>query len=364
MSSPQVLRILRKDAPDEHLLVHITSAGRTPKPLDLKLIGTDNQALYATSIRDSSTKALQSAQFLGSIDEWKATLAFVLLHHRPEGTLPEYLKGVEIVAEIAASKFTITIRKIVGGITQSLGRVELLQASDDEATDFFDWASAAAASSDQLREQLQFQTTASTEQQDEIERLKAELERLVEAKKQHEQELLTKFAALLNEKKLKIRDQQRLLSHAKVDPDAAEDVKTSRAKSHVGTSSRAKRKVVDEDEDVEDGEQTPPPSGEETEEETEDEHEHEHEHEHEQEGISSFAPPRSASQASSRTSAAPHVQQSEAHMDVDNDAPLPPRRELPFSMPSKQKSGPAPPSSADQKTLQDEDEGESTDDEL
>jgi len=56
---------------------------------------------------------------------------------------------------------------------------------------------------------------------------------------------LKKFAALLNSKKLKIRDQQRLLAHAKIDPKAAADVQQKRSKPgrEAGISRTAKRKA-------------------------------------------------------------------------------------------------------------------------
>lgn len=44
----------------------------------------------------------------------------------------------------------------------------------------------------------------------------------MEAKSQHENQLLANFAQLLNEKKLKIRNQQRLLASATADPTKGE----------------------------------------------------------------------------------------------------------------------------------------------
>lgn len=51
----------------------------------------------------------------------------------------------------------------------------------------------------------------------------------MKAKKSHQDEMLRKFAALLNTKKLKIRDQQRLLAHARVDPGAADQIQQARS---------------------------------------------------------------------------------------------------------------------------------------
>ena len=52
-----------------------------------------------------------------------------------------------------------------------------------------------------------------------MQQLKKQLEELTKAKAQHEHSLVANFAQLLNEKKLKIRNQQRLLASATVDPD-------------------------------------------------------------------------------------------------------------------------------------------------
>lgn len=355
MSSPQVLRIAKKNG-DGHLLVYITPEG---KPLDLKLTGSDAvEKLFTNSIKESETKKCQSNNYSGSLAEWNSILAFVLLHRRPDGPLPEHLKGVDIVGEIVKSTFTITIRKIVGAITQTLGRVELRQKKDEE-TDLFDWIDAAAASSDHLRTQLQEFQTSSTEQQDEIARLKAELDELTKAKHDHEKELLSKCAALLNEKKLKIRDQQRLLSHSKVDPDVAENVKSERSKDPVSRkagSSRSKRKAKDEEVDrpmtEDDEEQTPAASDVETADEDEGDEDDEED--------GGFAPAPAASQTSTTQMTTARASRSQASQRVEIDEELPPARALPF----KSKTGrPTPPASSSTKPVAEE-EDEETDDEL
>lgn len=96
---------------------------------------------------------------------------------------------------------------------------------------------------DALANQLSGLQTSVSEQQQEIAELKAQLDDLVEAKKNHEKELYRKFAALLNSKKLKIRDQQRLLAQAKVDPKAASQISHARSPSgHKPTTSRSSKR--------------------------------------------------------------------------------------------------------------------------
>ena len=97
-----------------------------------------------------------------------------------------------------------------------------------------------------LENEVQDLTNKYEEQGKTIQKLTQQLDDLIEAKKQHETSLLEKFRELLNAKKLKIRDQQRLLAGAKVDPQTAAQVHNSRHPSapRTPTASRpAKRKA-------------------------------------------------------------------------------------------------------------------------
>lgn len=93
----------------------------------------------------------------------------------------------------------------------------------------------------------------------ETKKLKDELEDLTKLKKAHENSLIEKFSLLLNEKKLKIRDQQRLLAGATVDPARLEAIEQSRSNARSrspGPSRAGKRKagnVVKDDSDTDDG---------------------------------------------------------------------------------------------------------------
>jgi hypothetical protein len=77
-----------------------------------------------------------------------------------------------------------------------------------------------------------------------IDKLNAQLKDFVKTKDEQEKVMLKQFMALLNEKKRKIRDQQRLLSTAKVDRTAATSVQSSRETSRkAGPSREIKRKA-------------------------------------------------------------------------------------------------------------------------
>ena len=109
--------------------------------------------------------------------------------------------------------------------------------------------------SDTLETSIQNLTSQLTEQKQTIDKLEQQLEDLIQAKKAHEEELLGKFALLLNEKKLKIREQQRLLAGAKIDRNAAKKVGRAKevAKGRTPEASRkGKRKVDVKDEEPED----------------------------------------------------------------------------------------------------------------
>jgi len=83
--------------------------------------------------------------------------------------------------------------------------------------ELFDWNLIAANDRDNAERRVQDLQQRLDEQQKTLNKLNAQLQELVEAKKRHEDELLEKFRHLLNSKKAKIRDQMRLLSTAKVD---------------------------------------------------------------------------------------------------------------------------------------------------
>ena len=341
-----ILRLKRTDKPNEHLLLHVSSQQRG---LNLKLVGTEHEHLYHAKLRgDSDLKATQSNQFTGNLEEFKDVLRYALLHDRPDGPLPDSLQGLETVAAISGKALTVTVRKNIGGITQRLASIKLEQDDEREEVSAFEWVDEAVATTDTLRSTLEGLQTEITGQRDQIARLSQQLDDLVKAKKEHEDELLKKFAALLNAKKLKIRDQQRLLKGAKIDPEAAEemdDIRQSRRKDQTLRSSKRKSEhehAESDDEDAFENEEqhpqdTPPASDEEDAD--------------DDDLDGPMAPqPVSTSQGRSGTYRATNGDGGE-QMDVEEEAP--PRRELPFQRKSAQ-----PAHSAD-----DEDEDE-TDEEL
>ena len=156
------------------------------------------------------------------------------------------MEKLEIVATIAGETLAIHFRNNISGITQKLGEI-LLKQDDAQEIDAISWAGTAVLRSTHLEAEVGGLTIKYDEQAKTMENLNKQLEDLILAKQQHENALLEKFRELLNEKKIKIRDQQRLLkgyTNGTADPESAKQLKTSRqtSKSYSPIASRAKKR--------------------------------------------------------------------------------------------------------------------------
>ena len=341
MALKHVLRVRRTDGSPDHLLVNVTQASKT-RPLDLKLVATDHVHLYHGATKSNNLVALQASKYNGDEDEWKQVLTCTLLQQRPDANL-DASQSLEVVAAVNGETCTLTLRNNIGGITSRLGAINLTQDDEREEISAFEWVDTAAAASDDLRSELVTLHSSLESQQAQVTKLTAQLDELVKARKEHEEQLLRKCAVLLDSKRAKIREQQRELN-------AMSKVTGHKA----GTSSRGKRKAygassevdeddkaalgldgadedADEDEDLEaeedEGQQTP-------EQETEDEDS--------DDGFaaSQRAPPAKASSLSTRGRQhdGKAVGKDGSTMDVDVEN-LPPRRELPFARGKPQGNG-------------------------
>ncbi|PHH71086.1 hypothetical protein CDD80_5534 [Ophiocordyceps camponoti-rufipedis] len=196
-----VLKLPRSDA-DGCLLVQASSAG--PEPLDLKLVATEGAAPYVSSLRHSRVASLRSQRCPVSEQEWEQILGAVLRR--------EQVDHVEVLASVpSGGPVTITIRKQVKGITQPLGVIKF-HHNQDLRIELFPWCT---QSLDDLADKTEAVASlvAQTQSLDaEVAGLRAQLETLMQAKKEDETALLLKFRDLLNEKKVKIREQQKIIS--------------------------------------------------------------------------------------------------------------------------------------------------------
>jgi len=111
------------------------------------------------------------------------------------------------------SSLSVTLRTRVEEIERRFGTVELASANTDDV-DLFGWTAHAVETRDDISAKFSEKETGLAEAEKEIESLKIRLNELVAAKEEHETQLLTKFTLLLNEKKLRIRTQQRQIAEA------------------------------------------------------------------------------------------------------------------------------------------------------
>ena len=187
-------------------------------------------------------------------EEWEATLRSIFLQEEPPSPNQDHIEtGAEVISE---SQISIHIRKNIQGFFQRLGHIDL-KHNEDHELDITRWTHTAISRADSLSTEVQTLKGKLAAQNGTIQNLNEQLADLTAAKEQHEEALMAKFCALLNAKKLKIRDQQRLLAGATVDAAQAAQVQASRsgtaAERRSPEKSRAgKRKVVARDEEEED----------------------------------------------------------------------------------------------------------------
>lgn len=170
-----------------------------------------------------------------------------LLHHRdPADKLQaDPVEKLEVIAAVVGGQISMIFRKNISGITQRLGEI-LLKEDDQQEIDTISWAATAVLRSSSLEQEVQDLTVKYDQQSQTIKKLNQQLEDFIEAKREHETALLEKFRDLLNAKKLKIRDQQRLLAGAKVDPKQAAKLQSARQTPKARTpapSRKGKRKA-------------------------------------------------------------------------------------------------------------------------
>lgn len=126
--------------------------------------------------------------------------------------------------------------------------------SQEDNVQLYDWCGQVSQNQNALKDELSNLGSRFEDQQKTVASLTKQLEDLLSAKKEHETLILEKTALLLNKKKLKIRDQQRLLSTATVDQEKLARVRATRAsggKKAPGKSAKNKRKGSTPDEDEE-----------------------------------------------------------------------------------------------------------------
>lgn len=317
-------------------------------------------------VTHNQTSSLRDKTFKGSQDEFETILSYILLGAEKDALTA----GIEAVAKIQNDLMTVTVQRHVEGIAvsrhlhvktitaelishqQRFANIKLPETPDEEV-ELYDWCGLTVQSRNKATTEVNELKKKLQKKESEAQRLEAELQELVKVKNANEDSLIEKFSLLLNEKKLKIRDQQRILETATVDPVKLEAVLQSRenAKSRSpGPSRSGKRKakaVKDESEEESDGgfekmdvdEQQPPndsdedqrrtPDTESTADEASDDEEPPHPPPPAKKTVHELRDRNITTKASSST----------AQASVDAHPPPPPKRELPFG---KKKAAPPP----------------------
>lgn len=208
MGETHILRVPRVDDDGGYVLIQVTPNGR--KDLDLKLLATDGLSPFVAELKQSRVSTLKEKKHPCSEDEWERILTEVLLDRQSD---PE----IEAAAHVEPDEsVTLIVRRSISGIKQRIGSITL-KYREDEGIELFDWCGNAVEAKEQVKADLSAATTKVEELQNAVDELKDQLEELIEAKKADETELLEKFRDLLNEKKVKIREQQRMLMANDVD---------------------------------------------------------------------------------------------------------------------------------------------------
>ena len=138
-------------------------------------------------------------------------------HHDPEKSARDH--GKPTVRSTFSTHTIILFSQFVPPppAQQRLGSIILKQDEDQEIA-LFEWTTLAVSNAESLQSQVTTLTDRIHNAEDTILKLKMQLSILIESKSTHDKQLMANFVQLLNQKKLKIRDQQRLLACATPDP--------------------------------------------------------------------------------------------------------------------------------------------------
>lgn len=201
--------------------------------------------LTTDKVRQSRISKLRDKRNQLSDDQWENVLHSTLLQRRLQRLEARTLEKLEVFASLVGDQLSIIFRNNISGITQKLGEIAF-KKDDSQELDIIGWAGTSVERSNELDREVQDLSSRYDEQAKKMDKLNNQLEVLIKAKKEHEDSLLKSFSELLNTKKLKIRDQQRLLASAKVDSTQAAKVQNARStsKPRAATASRiGKRKA-------------------------------------------------------------------------------------------------------------------------
>ncbi|KAL9609391.1 MAG: hypothetical protein Q9167_005838 [Letrouitia subvulpina] len=201
-------------------------------------------------VKQSRVHKYRSSSNQLDLPQWEFLLHSQLLGEPPSSTSlsdQTTLQNISLAAVINPKDLTLTIRKSISDIHQVLGSLTLTKDPNLDL-DIFSWCSVSLVHSSTLLASISSLEDKCKKQEAAIADLRQHVEDLIKGKEEHEDILIRKFAELLNEKKLKIREQNRLLVTAKPDPRRIAEMQRLRRQNvkHEPKESReGKRKVSD-----------------------------------------------------------------------------------------------------------------------
>ncbi|KAI3320703.1 hypothetical protein HD806DRAFT_538153 [Xylariaceae sp. AK1471] len=248
MTETPVLRFPISGQEDGSFLLEVSPNGS--RPLDLKLIGSESTAVFLIKLRHKKIDEYKASPGQCTDEQWQQILISTFVDLKP-------VPDIEVRADVQSDgdAVTLSFRKNIQGITQRLGSIKL-EENDKTEISPFDWCVSAITSRTKVTEELAAATAKIEALEQSVNELKAQLDDFIATKQEEETQMLEKFRDLLNEKKLKIRQQQRLLAAAKVDPETLANIGGSEHRD-AGPSRSGKRKapvkVKEEADESEDG---------------------------------------------------------------------------------------------------------------
>ncbi|KAI1381447.1 hypothetical protein F4677DRAFT_403063 [Hypoxylon crocopeplum] len=247
MAESSILRfpIARKE--NEYFLLEVSSNGS--RPLDLKLVGSESTAVFMMKLRHKRAGDYKASGSPCSAEEWEEILISTLVNQHPASDVE-----IKAIVQSDGAEVSLSFRKSIQGITQRLGSIVLEENEKIEISPF-DWCVSALGARAKVEGDLATAAVKIQSLEDSLKELKDQLDELIKTKEDDETLLLEKFRDLLNEKKVKIRQQQRLLASANVDPEKLANVAGSQnTQRRVARESRAsKRKAKEEPESSDEG---------------------------------------------------------------------------------------------------------------
>ncbi|KJK80962.1 hypothetical protein H634G_03495 [Metarhizium anisopliae BRIP 53293] len=214
MAPKRILKFSQSENEASYVLVQVSSKGS--KPLDLKLVGTEGEAPYVCSLRHDRVASLRVKNCPVSEAEWQTILQSIF----EQQPLPDIQASATVQS---GSSVSLTIRKQVQGITQRLGAITLTH-DGGEAIELFEWCATSVDAVTQAKAAASTSDVRVRDLQTAVGELKSQLDELVAAKQEDEVVLLQKFRDLLNEKKVKIREQQKIITDLSANDAPREEV--------------------------------------------------------------------------------------------------------------------------------------------